>query len=535
MKKIISLILAMLMTVVCFAYLGGCAKEKLPPQIDPTDDDYRVFYQIFVGSFSDSNGDGIGDLRGIINRFDYLNDGNINSGESLGIQGIWLSPIFESPSYHKYDAQDYYQIDPTFGTTEDLVELINLCHERNVKIILDLAINHTSDKNQWFIDFCKARNSNDTASPYFNYYTVKTVDQFDGNKYAKIPGSPFGEYYEANFSNDMPELDFDNQAVKTQVIDIAKHYLDLGVDGFRFDAIKYNYYNNTQKSADFWAWYMQELKKIKPDIYTVGECWSGDGEVIEYYPAINCFNFTTSQAEGAIAKSARVNMSTGKVLQKIDLYTNYVTEHVNSIKAQNPDAMYIPFIANHDLDRAAGYLSPTTFSAQMAANLYILCSGSPFIYYGEEIGLKGTRGASATDANRRLAMLWGDEDTVKDPVGADFDAKKQTNGTVKDQLENQNSLLRYYQKVIRFRIEYPEIPRGDYAQLILGKDYVGGFIITYQGKTSYLIHNTSMNEEVVDLSDYDVTEIAGAIGNNPNVKLDGKTLTISGQTSVLIR
>ena len=535
MKKIISLILATLMTVVCFAYLGGCAKEKLPAQIDPTDDDYRVFYQIFVGSFSDSNGDGIGDLRGIINRFDYLNDGNINSDESLGVQGIWLSPIFKSPSYHKYDAQDYYQIDPTFGTTEDLVELINLCHERNVKIILDLAINHTSDKNQWFIDFCKARNANDTASPYFNYYTVKTVDQFDGNKYAKIPGSPFGEYYEANFSNDMPELDFDNQAVRTQVIDIAKHYLDLGVDGFRFDAIKYIYYNNTQKSADFWAWYMQELKKIKPDIYTVGECWSGDGEVIEYYPALNCFNFTTSQADGAIAKSAMINMSTDKVSQKIDLFTNYVTNHVKSIKEKNPDAMYIPFIANHDLDRAAGYLSPANFSAQMAANLYILCSGSPFIYYGEEIGLKGTRGASSTDANRRLAMLWGDEDTVKDPVGATFDKEKQINGTVKDQLENQNSLLRYYQKVIRFRIEYPEIPRGDYAQLKLGKDYVGGFIITYQGNTSYLIHNTSRNEEVVDLSDYDVTEIAGAIGNNPNVKLDGKTLTISGQTSVLIR
>ena len=120
------------------------------------DDNARVFYEIFVGSFSDSDGDGTGDLRGIINRMDYLNDGDADSGRSLGVEGLWLTPIFTSPSYHKYDVTDYYAVDPAFGTMDDLRELIALCHERGVKLILDLPINHTGAKNDWFQAFCDA-------------------------------------------------------------------------------------------------------------------------------------------------------------------------------------------------------------------------------------------------------------------------------------------------------------------------------------------------------------------------------------------
>ena len=139
-KKIFFILLILMMCV-------SCSSKK---ETDKTDDNYRVFYEIFVGSFSDSNNDGIGDLRGIINRLDYLNDGNINSKDSLGIQGIWLTPIFYSPSYHKYDVIDYYRIDPTFGTQDDLDELIRKCHERNILVILDMVINHTSSQNEWF-------------------------------------------------------------------------------------------------------------------------------------------------------------------------------------------------------------------------------------------------------------------------------------------------------------------------------------------------------------------------------------------------
>ena len=174
MKKLVSVLLAALL-------LAGCGANPAPTEptetvpteppvmVDSVSDNYRTFYQIFVGSFSDSNNDGIGDLRGIINRLDYLNDGNVLSGESLGIQGIWLSPIFSSPSYHKYDATSYYEIDWRFGTMEDLQELIKLCDERNVKLILDLVINHTATQHEWFQRFKEARINGDTDDPYYDF------------------------------------------------------------------------------------------------------------------------------------------------------------------------------------------------------------------------------------------------------------------------------------------------------------------------------------------------------------------------------
>ena len=176
MKRILSLLMLSALLLTSCA-LASCTPQEQPPEketppapeVDPIDDNYRTFYQIFVGSFADSNGDGIGDLRGIINHFDYLNDGNIHSGKSLGVQGIWLSPIFTSPTYHKYDAKDYYKVDWRFGDESTLKELIALCHERNVKIILDLAINHTSDQHEWFLQFKEARINGDVSNPYYDY------------------------------------------------------------------------------------------------------------------------------------------------------------------------------------------------------------------------------------------------------------------------------------------------------------------------------------------------------------------------------
>jgi glycosidase len=242
-------------------------------------------------------------LQGVINRFDYLNNGDLNSDDSLGIQGIWLSPIFSSPSYHKYDATNYYSVDWRFGTEEDLKELIKICEERNVKLILDLVLNHTSSSHEWFLKFKEARINGDTENKYYNYYScVPTAEKAGGVTYQKIAGIDC--WYECNFSGDMPELNYDNEEVKQEMLNVAKYYLDLGIDGFRFDAIKYIYYGNTDKSVDFWEWYMGELKKIKPDIYCVGECWSGETEVLDYYSAMNCFNFAMSQAEGVAATAA---------------------------------------------------------------------------------------------------------------------------------------------------------------------------------------------------------------------------------------
>lgn len=533
MKKIQIITAAVLCALLMCLAFAGCT-----PSVDPIDDNYRVFYQIFVGSFSDSDGDGIGDLRGIINRMDYLNDGNKNSATSLGVQGIWLSPIFVSPSYHKYDTTNYYEIDPKFGTMDDLKELIDLCHKRNVKLILDLVINHTSTGNEWFQKFRSAQRLGKTDDPYFDYYSYATYEtMISGNNYHSLPGAA-GVFYEGNFDSGMPELNYDNQEVRQAVLDVAKYYLDMGIDGFRFDAVKYIYYESNPKTTEFWDWYMGELRKIKPDIYCVGECWSGDGEILSYYQSLNCFNFTSAQTEGVIASAARSG--------QIDVFARYVESFQKQAKAKNPDSMYIPFIANHDTDRAAGYLPieaiaegkngeyVTSHPAYVAANLYILCSGSPFIYYGEEIGMKGTRGAATTDANRRLAMLWGDDDTVKNPTGSTYKAELQINGTVASQQADENSLLRHYNKLIKIRNKYPQIARGDYTAVI-ATNGCAGFSIEYKGEKTLLLHNVATEEVTVDLAilGVDVKTLCDCIGLG-NAKLNGTQLTIGGETTVIL-
>lgn len=524
MLKIITFILITTMLISTVA-LGGCGKKA---EVDPIDDNYRTFYQIFVGSFSDSNGDGVGDLRGIINRFDYLNDGNINSGESLGVQGIWLSPIFVSPSYHKYDAMNYYQIDKKFGTEDDLRELVALCKERNVKLILDLAINHTSIHHEWFGRFTEARTNGESDNKYYDYYSCVIADEkLGGITYQKLSNTSW--YYECNFSGDMPELNFDNPEVRQEMLDVAKYYLDLGVDGFRFDAIKYIYFGDTARSVEFWEWYMDELRKINPDIYCVGECWSGETEILEYYSAMNCFNFAMSQAEGVVASAAKGF--------SISNFTSYIEYYQNEVEEKNPDGMMMSFLSNHDMDRIAGTFV-TENNMRMAANLYLLSPGSPVIYYGEEIGMRGSRGGANTDANRRLAMLWGDGDTVRDPIGSTYPKDKQIKTTVALQIDDKGSLYNYYCDLIAIRHKYPAIARGEYTS-ISGDKYVGGFLIEYEGEKLILIHNISNEEQTIDLSScselegIDVSKLLDSIGVG-KAKLDGDTLIIDGQTSAII-
>ena len=484
----------------------------------------RVYYQIFVGSFSDSNGDGLGDLRGIINRFDYLNDGDPNSGMSLGIEGIWLSPIFTSPTYHKYDCNDYYEIDPKFGTMEDLKELVELCHGRGVQIILDLVVNHTSTRHVWFQKFLTAHQNYDESDPYYDFYTWGTGSQ-PGRSFHKLGNT--SHFYEGNFSNEMPELNYDNPNVRQAMVDVAKFYLDLGVDGFRFDAAKYIYYGEAERNTDFWDWYMAQLRSIKPDVYSVAEVWDGDGVTIPYNSSTNCFNFTMSQVGGQIAQTA-ANGDPG-------VMARYIESYLQQIRAQRSDAMLCSFIANHDMDRTAGFLPISNGRAFVGANLNILTPGSPFIYYGEEIGLRGSRGGANTDANRRLAMLWGDGDTVKDPIGADYDSAGR-NGTVADQLPNGASLYNHYKKLIAIRQANPEIAYGEFKALELEGTKAGGFLSTWQGKTVCVLHNTSTDEAKIDLSQIPgfSFESFTAVGLG-SAKIEGTILTLDGQTSVVLR
>ena len=536
-RKIFSIILVIALLLPTLALISGCKKDETPegdggnpPMADPTDDNYRTFYQIFVGSFSDANGDTFGDLRGIINRMDYLNDGDINNGNDLGVQGIWLSPIFSSPSYHKYDVKDYYQIDWRFGDMNDLKELADLCEERNVKLILDLVLNHTSSQNKWFQEFKQSRVNGDTTNKYYDYYTcVTSSEKVSGRSYQRIMG--IDGYYEVNFSGDMPELDYDNPEVKEEMLNVAKYYLDLGVDGFRFDAVKYIYYGDTKANVEFWDWYMSELKAYKPDVYCVGECWSAEAEILDYYSALNCFNFAMSGAEGYASGAAKG--------QSLVTFTNYIESFQDKVQKANPEGIPMQFLANHDQDRIAGaFILPANM--KMAASLYLLSPGSPFIYYGEEIGMMGSRGAAMTDANRRLAMLWGDpEDKVKDPVGTTYAPEKQTNGTVASQLEDENSILNHYAKLINLRTKYPAIARGEYNAVSSTNKNLGGFYVEYNGEVIGILHNNSANEismalpTLRGLDGNSFSKLLEVIGGEAS--FDGTTLKIAPYTSVILQ
>ena len=549
-------IIALLLALVLILSLAACGKEKpkeeaktqpnglytlsdsgeaIVSDVDfsayqKTDDNARVFYEIFVGSFSDSDGDGTGDLRGIINRMDYLNDGDPQSGKSLGIEGIWLTPIFTSTTYHKYNVKNYYEIDPKFGTMDDLKELIALCHERGVKLILDLVINHTGTGNEWFQNFVVAIRNGEKNSTWHEFYSYYRESEGSpaGRSFSQLAGTDV--FYECNFDGGMPELNYDNPDVRKAVLDVAKYYLDLGIDGFRFDAAKYIYFGDTEKNIEFWNWYIGELKKIKPDIYTVAEVWDSDSMTDKYYEALNCFNFTTSQANGLIAETAKAGDA--------NKFTSYVESYIKRVKGIRSDSMILQFIANHDMDRSAGYLTAATYNLQFAANLYILSSGSPFIYYGEEIGLRGSRGGANTDANRRLAMLWGDDDKVSDPEGTTYNAENQVKETVKDQLAADDSPLTYYKRLLMIRAANPEIARGDYKALKLSGTKVGGFVATWNGSSVCVLHNPSINPQEIDLSTVSGAEnfktISAAIGQG-SATLDGSKLTISEHTSVVLR
>ena len=495
--------------------------------VDPTDDNYRTFYEIFSCSYSDSNGDGFGDLKGITNRLDYLNDGNVNSGKSLGVQGIWLTPIFSSPSYHKYDVSNYYKIDSKLGTLDDLKELLNECHKRNVKLIIDLVINHTSSNCVWFTEFKKAHQNDDTESKYYDYYQWYETTPA-GHTSQSISGTR--HYYECNFSGSMPELNYDNQDVYEEMVNVAKYWIDQGVDGFRFDAAKYIYLNDANKNVSFWNKYVKDIKdyakaSYQKDLYTVAEVWDSDGIILPYNSSTNTFNFSVAQSEGYISNAVKS--------QNGNSYTSYITNFLNKLKGINPDAMLTQFIANHDTDRAAGYLTVASGDAYMAANLYLLCCGSPFIYYGEEIGMKGSRGSAMTDANRRLAMLWGDEDTIRNPQGSTYKIENQINGTVQDQINSKSSLLTRYRKLIQIRTKYDAIRKGSCSQ-VKNSDNLGIFKVVYNDETIYVVHNLGVEDVEFDLSALNATEILEQIGMNPSSIKNG-VLNIGARSSVILK
>lgn len=478
--------------LVLLVLISGCTKpaEYKQPEVN------SVYYEIYVGSFYDSDGDGRGDLLGVVEKLDYIQ-------EELGATGIWLMPISPSPSYHKYDVVDYMDIDPQYGTLEDFDTLIEAMDQRNMDLIIDLVLNHSSREHPWFLEAVEGMRSGNCTSKC-DYYTFSETPQGRYNQIGK------DLYYESEFSDTMPDLNLDNQEVRGEIEGIAKFWLDRGVKGFRLDATSHFYNDDVEKNVEFIKWFNDYVLSIKEDAYIVGEAWKPQSIIQSMYASqISFFNFPLSQNNGMIVKS--INSGDGAYLSK------YVAQYQRTIREHNEDAIDSIFLSNHDNGRSAGYL--TTLERQkLAASTYLLLPGNVFIYYGEEIGQTG----SGKDENKRLPMLWGEKQGMTlPPSGSDYKGTLEMN--VKDQMKSKESLWNHYKKVIAVRNEYPQISRGVAKSIDLENDDL--FAMELDG--IIVVHNFSRNKVSFE-SNYNI--INTSLGGHQK----GSTITLEGYQSVIV-
>ena len=298
-----------------------------------------VFYELFVRSFYDSDGDGIGDFQGVIAKMDYLNDGNPDTDTDLGITAIWLMPMMDSPTYHGYDVIDYYRIEPDYGTMADFEEFLEAAHDRGIKVIIDLVLNHTSNKHPWFTQ--SAASSNDFRDWYiWSANNPGTIGPWGQNLW-HASGS---QYYYGVFWSGMPDLNYNHPPVKEAMFDVANFWLDKGLDGYRLDAIKYliedgTIIENTPATFSLLEEFNELYKANNPDAFTIGEVWSNTNSVIPYVQNDRldvCFEFDLASA---ILGAVNDNNPSG------------IQQHMQTVQSSYPALQYGTFLTNHDMDR----------------------------------------------------------------------------------------------------------------------------------------------------------------------------------------
>ena len=352
------------------------------------------WYEVFVYSYKDSDGDGLGDLKGLISKLDYISD--------MGFSGLWLMPVMPSPSYHKYDVKNYTDIDPEYGNLDDLKELAAACHLRNIRVILDMPLNHTSTQHPWFIEACQALQNNQSDNRYVDYYHFR---EGAAPHYVNVESTNW--HYEEQFAGGgMPDLNLDNEEVRAEIRKIFTFWLvDCNVDGFRLDAVTSYYSGDDDRNIAFLHWLKETAELIKPGSYLVGECWKGLSVIARYYESSidSFFLFPASQAEGYSASiRSRKPAAT---------FTNNLVRVLEAI----PDRILAPFLSNHDTGRTVGIVQgrQSLPRVKFAHALNALISGFTFTYYGEEIGMAG----SGEDPNKRLGMYWRENDVTLPPPG----------------------------------------------------------------------------------------------------------------------
>ena len=464
------------------------AQNELPENfVNDTWWNDAVFYEIFVRSFYDSDGDGIGDIQGIIEKLDYLNDGNPNTSSDLRVTALWLMPIFPSPSYHGYDVTDYRDIHPDYGSMDDFRALVNAAHSRGIKVIIDFVGNHTSDQHPWFTS---SANNNDKRDWYI---WRSSAPDYNGPWGQTVWHERNNAYYYGIFWGGMPDLNYNNQEVTNEIKNTVRFWKeDIGVDGFRIDAVKHWIENgsnqeNTAQTLSWWRDFYVFQKSIDAGLMTVGEAWTSTQNIAPYTDnrLDYCFEFDLANAilDGVI------NQSGAGIANKM-----------NEILSTYPEGQYGTFLTNHDQDRSFNRLGQSPARARLAASILLSLPGVPYLYYGEEVGMLGQK----PDENIRRPMQWSSEanagfssQTPWHPINTNF-----ADANVADQSQDQNSLWRHYQKWISTRNNTAALRKGTYTAVNAGSTTVFAFLRVLDNQTPVLaLHNLStQNREELNLS-----------------------------------
>ncbi len=423
-----------------------------------------LVYEIFVRSFSDSNGDGVGDLRGIESRLDYLQG-------TLGVDALWLTPIFASPSYHGYDTTDYRAINPDFGDLGAFQSLLAQAHARGLHIILDLAVNHTSNQHPWFISAANAEGA-DTH----NYYVWSPGNPGWPGPQSWFAGPPDGSnangsYYYAKFGASMPNLNWRNPQVLSEVEDIMRFWAGQGVDGFRLDAARYyvpgpHGEDDTPETHQQIQAFTHSLKAQYPGLLFIGEIWA-DTPIIAPYVNTGteldlAFDFPTS---GGLRSALQSRDAKG------------LTDSLQASLTQIPDRSRLaPFLTNHDMDRPPTGLAANQAPAQLklASAVALSLPGTPFMYYGDELGLNN--GSESGDLAKRTPMPWTEDEPGHGFTDGNHPWQPFSGGitgqSVLAQSSNAGSLLNTYRGLIALRKQEPALRTGS-LQLLNGSQLAG--------------------------------------------------------------
>jgi alpha-amylase len=421
-----------------------------------------VFYEIFVRSYYDTDNNGIGDFNGITEKLDYI--------QSLGVNAIWLMPIHPSPSYHGYDVTDYYAVNPDYGTMADFKNLLAEAHKRDIRVIIDLVLNHTSSQHPWF------QNANSGPNSKYRDYYVWSETNKSGTWYAGKTGYYFGLFCEC-----MPDLNYKNPQVTTEMEKVTDFWLkDIGVDGFRVDAAKHLIEDGTkvENTPATHAWlkgFYSEYKTVNPQAYTVGEVFGAGSSVIKSYTGNQLDHIFSFEMSSGFVNSAKGNSNSG-----INSAFKFALQDM-------PDFNFATFLTNHDQTRAMSVLNGNMDKAKLASFLMLTTPGTPFIYYGEEIGTQGQK----PDEDLRLPMQWSAKKnagfSVANPWRAPRTDYEQVNVAL--QSGDPNSLLEHYRTLIALRKSNSALRTGEVVLLEQKNSGIFAAIFNNQNETLLVLAN----------------------------------------------